>query len=92
MITNSVFQLGIIEFAQPKGHWFVILDNVGSPLIAGGISVNVKEFIVIRVSKEANTCHECFRAFEGWIHVTGPEKRNVFFPDLLERGAKMCAH
>ena len=50
-VTNSVFQLGVIKFVQPEGHWFVILDNVGSHLIVGGISVNVKRFIVIWVGE-----------------------------------------
>ncbi len=55
--TKSVFQLGIIEFAGPEGHRFIVLDNVSSHLISGGISVNVKGFIVIGVNKEAILCH-----------------------------------
>ncbi len=49
--------LGIIEFAGPEGHRFVVLDNVISHLIAGGVSVNVKGLIVVWVSKEAILCH-----------------------------------
>ncbi len=41
-VTNSVSRLSIVEFAGPEGLRFVVLDNVGSHLIAGGISVSVK--------------------------------------------------
>ncbi len=79
-ITHSVFQLGVIEFVQPKGHWFVVLDNVDSHLVAGGISINVKGFIVVRVNKKAIMCHERFHAFEGKIHFRIPAK--CFLPRL----------
>ncbi len=83
-VTSSVFELSVIKFTRPKGNWFVILDNVSSHLIAESLSVNVKGFIVVRIIKEAILCHKRFHMFEGKIHFR--------FPDLLERGAKLCAH
>ncbi len=44
------------------------------PSDSGGISVNVKGFIVIRISKEAILCHECFHAFESKIYLGCPLK------------------
>ncbi len=68
-VTNSVFKLSAIKFARPEGNRFVILDNVSSHLVAGGISVNATGFIAVTVSKEAISYHKCFHAFEGKIHV-----------------------
>ncbi len=88
-VANSVALLGIVEFARPEGHKFVILDNVSSHFIAGSVSVNVKGLIGVGVSKEAITCHKSFHLFEGKVHFRCPMK--FFFPDTLERGARMCA-
>ncbi len=73
-VTNSIFELSVIKLARPEGHRFVILDNVRSHLVARGIAVNVKGFIVVRISKEAILYHKCFHAFEGKIHCRYPTK------------------
>ncbi len=73
-VTISVFQLGIIKFSGPEAHRFVILDNVSSHLIAGSISVILKGFVVIRVSKEEMSYHKCFHAFKCKVHFLCPTK------------------
>ncbi len=52
LVTNSEVYLLVIEFVLPKGHRFVVLDNVGSHSIAGSISVTLKWFAVKRVDKK----------------------------------------
>ncbi len=79
-VTNSLSQLGVIEIVGPEGHRLVVLDNIGSHLIAGNISVYVRGFIVVRVSKEAISCHKCFYKFEGKVHFGCPMKG--LFPRL----------
>ncbi len=62
-------KLGIIEFLEPEDHRFVVLDNVSTLMITGGVSVDVKRFVVFRVHKEAISCHEGIHEFEGKVHL-----------------------
>ncbi len=87
-VTNNVFELGIIEFAGPEGHRFVILDDISAHFIAGGISVNVKGFIVVWIHMEAILYHEIFHAFENKVHFRSPTK--VVFPGWRE--VQECEH
>ncbi len=84
-----VTQLGIIKFAQPEGHRLVILDNTCSHLIAGSVSENLKQFIIVRKNKKTVSCHNFFHTFNGKVHFVSPAK---FFLSKLtgERCKNVC--
>ncbi len=85
-VTNSVFELVIIEFARPESHRFVVLDNVSSHLIAGGIRVNVNGFIVNWICKEAISNHESLHLVESKDHFRYSTK--VLLPRLIQKRCK----
>ncbi len=73
-VAHSVYQMGVIKFVGPEGHRFVVLDDICSHLIAGSVSINVKWFIVVRISKKSVLGHNCFHSFEGKFYFVSPEK------------------
>ncbi len=87
-VTPSVFWLGVIKLAGPEGHKFVVFDNISSHLIAGSVSVNVKWFIMVGISKKAVLLYNSFHVFESEVHFVSPA--TCFFRLTGERCKNVC--
>ncbi len=76
-----------VQLFGPMNNRVVELDKDGTRLIIGGISVEVKWYVMVGVCHKNIHNQDCFQVFEGLIHFGDPTKG--FLPDLSERGFSM---
>ncbi len=62
------------------------LDNISSYLVVGGVSVNVKGFVVVRMSKEAILSRKCFHLYPLQV------SNKIFAFQTCLTGVQECVH
>ncbi len=80
--------MGIIKLFIVISYKKAVLHDACSKLVVGGVSIDMKWFIVVGVSTECVHDHECFHLFKSRLHFGCPKKFGLFFAFL--RSASFC--